>query len=232
MTGKVKTFAVALLAIAAIASVTASAASAAEIHIKDMGKATGDATQLQGVEFKIPEGGLACPQAKGNIYTAYKLNAKGEQEDVETTGTTFRARIEEKETPLEPETIHCKFAGVSGTVVHMNGCDFDLHLNTLQGTLTCPKEKQITVTVIIFGVLKCTIHIPEQSAIGPINIQNNETKQDIQLTGEGTGVKYSTTKGSGLGACTETQAGTDAIIRGTGTVQGTANGVASDIWYE
>lgn len=56
-------------------------------------------------------------------------------------------------TPLEPETLHCKFAELSGTVVHMNGCDSDLHPNTLQETLTCSSVKQITVVVIAAGVL-------------------------------------------------------------------------------
>ena len=228
MTGKVKALALTLLAVAAIGAETASAA---ELHIKDMGKATGDATQLEGVELALPEGSLKCPQASGKVYTAYKLNAKGEQEDVETTGTTFRAKAEEKETPLEPETFHCKL-GQFQALVHLNGCDLDLHLSTLQGTLTCPKEKQITATVIVLGTLKCTIHIPEQSGLGTVEIKNNETKQDIRLTAEVKGIKYTTTSGEGLGKCAETQAGTDGIIRGTGTVQGTANGVASDIWYE
>jgi hypothetical protein len=233
MTRKVKALALAFLAIAAIGGVTASAASAqGQIHIKDMGKLTGHATQSEPLIFHIPEGKLECPQTTFNIHTAYKLNAKGEQEDVETTATTFTVKAEEEKTPTEPETLHCKFAGIGGTIVHMNGCDFDIHINTLQATVTCPKEKQITITVIVAGVLKCTIHIHEQIDLNKLDTPvNNETTQDIKLTFTVEKITYQTTPGQGLGACKETNDGTDGQFTGTITVQGKAGGVASAIWH-
>lgn len=56
VTGKLKALALALLTVPAIGGATASAVLAAEIHIKDMGKATGDATQGEGVEFATRAG--------------------------------------------------------------------------------------------------------------------------------------------------------------------------------
>ena len=234
MTGKLKTLVLAVLAVAAIAGVTASAASAAELHIKDMGKVTGDGTQLEGAptEFKVPEGGLQCPQAKFNVHTAFKLNGEGKQEDVETTASRLTVKVEEKETPLEPETLHCKFGGTSGAIVHMNGCDLDLRVDELTARVTCPAEKQITVTAIVLGVLKCTIHISEQGDLGGLKVTDNEIHQDVKVTFEVKGIKYTSTTGQGLGACKETQAGTDGELKGTVTVQGTAGSEASDIWYE
>jgi hypothetical protein len=235
MAGKLKALALAVLASAAIGGASASAASAGELHIKDMGKLTADGTQIKEAptEFTYPEGLLRCPQAKYNFYTVYKLNAKGEQEDVETTASTLRLKLEEKETPLEPETLHCTFAGINGTTIQMNGCDYAFHFNTLQTTVTCPLGKQIIITVVLGGVTKCTIHIPTQGELGTVEVKNTETKQDIDLIFKLNGIHYTTTPGGiGLGKCTETLAGTNATFAGSVTVQATAGGVASNIWYE
>jgi hypothetical protein len=231
MTGKAKTLVLAFLAIAAIGGVTASAASAGEIHIKDMGKITGDGTQIENTVFTTGEGELKCPQAKFNIHTVYKLNAEKKQEDVETTASTFTVTLEENTTPLEPETLHCTHS-LGQAIVHMNGCDFDSRIDNLTTQVTCPTEKQITIIVKSFGVLKCTFHIPEQGELGALKAADNETHQDIKLTFEVKGIKYTSTPGEGLGKCTETQAGTDGQFTGKVTVQGTAAGVASNIWHE
>jgi hypothetical protein len=227
MTRKVKALVLALLALAAIGAVTASAASAGEIHIKDMGKATGDGTQIQNTVFRTGEGELKCPQTAFDIHTW----ANDKWEDVETTATTFTAKVFELTTPVEPETLHCTHS-LGQALVHMNGCDVDVHVPQLQAAVKCPREKQITITVSSFGVLKCTFHIPEQGVLETLDIANNETKQDIVLTPTVKGIKYTSTPGEGLGKCTETQAGTDGQFQGKVTVQGTAAGVASNIFYE
>jgi hypothetical protein len=233
MTRKVKALALAFLAIAAIGGVTASAASAqAQLHIKDMGKLHGHGTQTAPTIFGIPEGELECAKAQFTVHTAYKINPEqGKQEDVETTATTFTVKAEEPGA-ADPETLNCKFAGLTGTIVHMNGCDFDLHVNTLKATVTCPVGKQITITVIVVGVLKCTIHIHEQVDLETFDVKNTEPKKHIILTPTIKGITYSTTPGSGLGACKETVDGTDGQFKGTVTVQGTAEGKESEIWYE
>ena len=234
MTGKVKALGLAFLAIAAIGGVTASAASAqAQIHVKDMGKIHAHGTQIGTTAFGFPEGSLACSQAKFTFHTAYKINPEqGKQEDVETTATTFTVKTEEGTTPLEPETIHCTFGGLGGTLIHMNGCDFDLHINTLKTKITCPANQQITYTVIVGGVLKCTIHIPEQGDLETFKVTNNATKQDVNLTFEISKITYTMTPGQGLGACTKTEDGKDGKFTGEVTVECTASGIKSDCFYE
>jgi hypothetical protein len=240
MISKAKTLALALLAISALGAVIASGASAAQFHIKGMGKVTAEGTQqlTQKTTFKIPEGELVCKDAIFNVHTLFKLEGTPEKEvDVETTGSTVTIKAEEpKHVASERETLTCKFANLEGTIVHMNGCDFRLHSGPpTVATVICPPEKQITITAIVVGVLKCTIHIGTQGDLQGITIQNTkepaiddmDVKFDITKQ-----IKYTTTPGEGLGKCTETQAGTDGDFFGEATVQGLANGVASDIWYE
>jgi hypothetical protein len=245
MLRKAKKLAGALLAICAVGAGIASGASAQQFHIKDMGNATGDGAQLeQKTAFQIPEGQLICKDALFNVHTLFKLGIEivegkiiEKELDVETTGTTVTIKAEEpKHEPAERETLTCTFAGLSGTIVHMNGCDFRLHAGTFIGaTVICPPEKQITVTAIVVGVLKCTIHIGTQDDLKGITIQNTKepTPDDIDVSfGILSQIKYTSTPGEGLGKCTETQVGTDGSFQGKVTVQGTAGGVASDVWYE
>ena len=236
MIRKAKTLAVALLAISALGALIASGASAAQFHIKDMGKATADGTQLaEKTAFQIPEGGLVCKDYIFNIHTLYE-EVGGAEVDKETTAPTATVKVEEpKHTPID-DTLTCTFAGLAGSIVHINGCDFRLHAGPpIQATVICPPEKQITITAIVAGVTKCTIHIGTQGDLEGQTWSNRKepTPDDIDVKFDITKqIKYTTTPGEGLGKCTETQAGTDGNFTGTVTVQGTAGGVASDIWYE
>lgn len=238
MIRKVKTLALALLAISALGAVIASAASA-EFHVKDMGAVTGEATQLEKkTEFTIPEGALVCKTAIFNLHTFYNVEG-GVEVDKETTATTVTVKVEEPGAP-DPQTLTCTFAGLSGSIVHMNGCDFRFHATAMgvQATVICPTvggvQQQITITAIVAGVLKCTIHIPEQGELQGLTLQNTKTvnPNDIDLASEVKGIQYTSTQGQGLGACAATQAGTDGQFKGTVTVKGKAGGSATDIWYE
>lgn len=224
MISKAKVLLLALVAVCAFGAVSASGASAAEFHIAGMGTATGDGTQIKEAptEFVIPEGALKCAAA------TFKVTALTNSSNVtqETTGSTATVSVKEGET----ETLACTFAGLSGSIVHMNGCDFRIHAGPpVQATVLCPEGQQITVTAIVLGTSKCTINIPTQGELGGLSITNNAS--DIDLTAAITGLKYQTTTGSGLGACTATSAGTDGKFNGKVTVQGTAGGAASNIQY-
>ena len=237
MIRKAKTLAVALQAISAIGVVIASAASAAEFHINDMGKVTGEGTQFEPkTEFKIPEGALVCKDAIFNIHTLYE-EVEGKEVDKETTGTTVTIKAEEsKHEGAERETLTCTFQGLPRTVVHINKCDFRLHAGPpIRATVICPPEQQITITAIVLGQVKCTVHISEQSDLQGIIMKNSKepTPDDSDVSFDITKqIKYTTTPGDGFGKCTETQVKTDGEFLGKVTVQGTAGGVASDIWYE
>ena len=229
MFSKVKALTVALLAACAIGAIAASGASAAEFHIAGMGAATGDVTQIGGeTEFKIPEGALKCKDVTGDFQL---LTAGGAA--VETTGPTATITLTEpKHTPVD-ETLTCTFAGISGSKADMNGCDYVIHAGPpVQTDIVCPAGQQITVTAIVAGVTKCTIHIGPQTGKQSITI-NNAGGQDIVLKNGLKNVIYSTQTGSGLGACTATTTaqGTNAEFLGEITVQGTAGGVASKLQY-
>ena len=228
MFSKVKALTLALVAVCAIGVVGASGASAAEFHIAGMGAATGDGTQATEAEFKIPEGALKCKNATADIQL---LNSSGVA--VETTGSTATATLTEpKHTPVD-ENLTCTFAGISGSIVDMNGCDFVFHAGPPgQSDVVCPGTNQITVTAIVAGVPKCTIHIGPQTGKQTVIFQNN-TIQQIIVHNTVTNVIYSTQTGTGLGACTATTTaqGTAGEFTGDIAVSGTAGGAASNLQY-
>ena len=240
MIRKARALALAFLAISALGAVIASAASAQtqQFHVKDMGKVTADGTQVAGnpTTFQIPEGSLVCKDVTFNVHTFYEEVA-GSEVDKETTAKTVTIKAEEpKHTGAERETLTCTFAGLGGSIVHMNGCDFRLHAGaSIQATVICPQGQQITITAIVAGVLKCTIHIPTQADLQGITAQNTKepTPDDIDLNFDITKqIKYTSTPGEGLGKCTETQAGTDGSFTGEVTVDCLAGGAPTDCWYE
>lgn len=226
MISKAKALTFALLAVCAFGALSASAASAAEFHVGGMGIAHGDGTQIAGSPAQIvfPEGALACPNA---IFTGETLS-NSSNVDQETTGQTATVTVTEGSS----ETLNCTFAGLSGTIVHMNGCDFRIHTGPpVQATVLCPPSQQITITAIVLGTLKCTIHIPAQGELSGITIVNNGGHSDIEVTAAVPSITYQSTTGSGLGACTNTTAGTDGKFSGKVTVQGTVSGAATPIQY-
>ena len=230
MFSKVKALTLALVAVCAIGVVGASGASAAEFHIAGEGAATGDGTQIGAeTEFKIPEGALKCKDATADIQLLTSGGAP-----VEKTGPTATVKLTEpKHTPVD-ETLTCTFAGISGSIVHMNGCDFLFHAGPpVQSDVVCPggAGQQITVTAIVAGVTKCTIHIGAQTGKQTIGITNGA--EDIVVKNTVKNVVYSTQAGTGLGACTATTTaqGTAGEFSGEITVQGTAGGKASKLQY-
>ena len=230
MASKVKALTLALVAVCAVGALAASSASAEEFHIAGMGAATGDGTQINGeTEFKIPEGALKCKDA---IAEGQLQNSSGTP--VETAGPTWTVKLREpKHTPID-ETLTCTFAGLSGSIVHTNGCGVWIHLQRFiqkQASIECQGTNQITITAIVAGVTKCTSHIGAQTGKQTIGITNNAGGQDIVFKNAINNIIYSTQSGTGLGACTATTTaqGTAGELNGEITVQGTAGGVASNL---
>jgi hypothetical protein len=224
---KLKALTLALVAVCAIGAIGASGASATVFHVAGMGAATGDGTQTgAATEFKIPEGALKCPNA---IATIQLQNSSRVPQ--ETTGETATITLEEPEHKPLDETLTCTFAGLAGSIVHMNGCAFVLHSTPLpiQVQVECPAGQQITVTAIVTGVTKCTIHIPAQTGKQGFTITNGA--EDIVVKNASKNINYTTQAGTGLGACQATSAGTGAEFNGEVTVQGTAGGAASKLQF-
>lgn len=110
----------------------------------------------------------------------------------------------------------CTAFGFPGTV-DVNECKYVFHINTVgtEGSVDfeCPAGKEITMTATSAGTAKCTVHIPTQTKIpGTVKYSNTLSGGTIDLNL--TGLKYTHTGGTGVGAC--------AAGSGTGTLKARA----------
>lgn len=131
---------------------------------------------------------------------------------------------------LTPSYSECTALGLPATV-HMNGCVYILSINSGSSTqgamrIECPFSSEITVTAIAAGTTKCTMHIPSQylqsfpsNSVQYWNTGTGATRQiNAEIDSFG-GMKYSHTKGTGLGSCTtgsSTSGGFEANVSLTG----------------
>ncbi len=111
----------------------------------------------------------------------------------------------------------CTAFGFAATV-EMNGCTFLYHLEGGASTnatkdIVCPAGKEITVKAASGGITKCIIHVPPQTNLTGITVKNTGAGVTREITGEinTSAVKYTHTKGTGLGACTEGSASNGVI---------------------
>jgi len=110
--------------------------------------------------------------------------------------------------PVDPTLSGC--TGFFSTVVTMNGCYFLLHVQggtSTQGDLdvVCLGSGEITITASSAGVTKCIVHIPAQTDLGGTVTYTNVgsgTTREITVDINATGLDYTHTSGTGLGACT------------------------------
>ncbi|HEX5711818.1 MAG TPA: hypothetical protein VFX85_00725 [Solirubrobacterales bacterium] len=188
---RIKTFGVALIAMMAMGAVAASLASANEFT------ATEYPVTLTGFDeagfapvFTTTAGTVQCPTA------------------------TYHATVEKATTsvPVTPTYSGCTAFGFPA-VIDLNGCTYKFNIGageTTEGTadLVCPAGKEITVTAISAGIVKCTVHVAPQTGLGSLKYTNILTKEtDPPSTEEITidvtlqKIKYSHTQGTGLGSC-------------------------------
>jgi hypothetical protein len=197
MTRNLKIMGVALIAAFALGAVAASAASA-EIFVFT---STAETSALKGQQtgtskITVDAGALSCEVGK---FT-------GEQ----WTEAAF-------EVTLSPSYEKCTLAGVSGTEVAVNGCHYVVTVVGIEGSkdeseaaVECEEGKSITVTAKVAGITKCTVHIGPQEGLKSVTVANSGSPSKVNATLAITGLKYSQTAGTGLGACA--------------TAEGTANG--------
>jgi energy-converting hydrogenase Eha subunit B len=216
----IKILGLAFVAMLAVSAVAATAASAGELTAESYpATLTGakDPGAAPDVLFTTA-GNISCSNPK---YTATIIAG--------TTTVTV--------TPYYGETVEkqCTAIGLPATV-HMNGCDYLLHLGTGASTvatvdLICPEGKEVTITANPAehaGLTeKCTIHIKEQKGLESVNVTSlgagstRELTLDINISG----IHYTHTAGTGLGKCTG-GTGTDGKITATATVTGDTAGGA------
>jgi hypothetical protein len=234
MTRNFKSLGVALAAVLAMGALVAAVASATNVtgHFT---KATANPTVITGEQPAASphvftagiHGEVTCPRAH---FVGEQIPAKAE---TFTALPTYEGKTDES-----GQKTTCKFKGLEGTTVTTNGCDY--LFNGTKGTaeLKCPGEiKSITVDARVAGVLKCVIHIPEQTLTGITYTNNNVhpgNTSTVTVTANVTGITYTTTKpeGGGAGTCTETNIpdGKDGTYKGSVTVHGTVGAVAEGIW--
>ena len=156
-----------------------------------------------------------------------------------TTTTTFK---------LAPTYGGCTLKPLPGTAtIHMNGCEYEFHTDgyTTNGafdtetTINCPTTTSpshvthdITITVVLGGITKCTIHIEEQN-LGTGLVLTNEgadPNKDFKVHISFSHIKYTQTQGTGEGKCETTTTTFNSTWTGSATFQGkTTGGAATSI---
>jgi hypothetical protein len=114
-----------------------------------------------------------------------------------------------------------------GATWAMNECEYVLHAGGGTVDIACPAGHEITITATSFGTTKCIVHVPPQTGLGAITYDNEGTgsTRDFKVTFNVTGIRYTHTAGTGIGACTPGGSGTTGTLQGTVTTTGsTLNG--------
>lgn len=188
MTRKLKFLVLALVATMAMSAMTATAA----LALKQF-KAESPPVKLTGkeeaTEEETVEGGVV--KCTGSTYTG----VQGSANSAELTLTRSYGT--------------CTFNGMT-EIVNPNGCQQVYKITGEAGgiatgtmDISCSGSNEITHTLKVGEVVKCTVHIPPQNGLGPVKFTNigagatRELTIDIEITN----LKYSQTAGTGLGAC-------------------------------
>lgn len=186
-----KVLGLALVAVLAMSSVVASMASA-DSFTGETGTVVLTGSQEGNDIFTLTGGSITCKEAK-------------------LVGTSTAISSTVTITPTYPEKTvggeqNCTALGLPG-VIHANGCTYLLHIGAgTEGTLdiNCPAGKELTVTAGAPPTIRCTIHIGSQAGLTKVTFSNTGsgvTRELLVETAVST-LKYSHTKGTGLGACT------------------------------
>jgi hypothetical protein len=143
----------------------------------------------------------------------------------ETPSYTGTVKESATSVSVTPSYTGCTAFGFPATI-DVNGCQYKFNVNGGTSTegdvdLVCGASS-ITVTAISAGTIKCTVHAATQSDItGTVKYKNigSGTTQEVTLEAALTGIDYSHTKGTGLGACTAGSA-TNGTLTAKGIVTG------------
>lgn len=147
-----------------------------------------------------------------------------------TTGTvncktaSYAATISAAATSVSatPTYSNCTAFGFPATI-DVNGCKYVFNIGagtTGDADLSCEAGKTITVTAVSAGTIKCTVHVASQSDIaGTITYSNTGagTTREVGIVVSLSGIDYSHTKGTGLGACPAGSA-TNGTLEASGDV--------------
>jgi hypothetical protein len=211
MMRNLKVLGLALVAVFAMSAVAASMASADDLT-SEVSPVTLTGAQEENDVLTTTAGNISCKEIK------YK-------------GTAVTPTTTVSVTPEYPEksggVTNCTALGFP-MLVDVNGCSYLFHIGAgvTTGTLdiVCPAGKEITVTVNYLSTVKCIIHVPAQTGLGPVTYTNvgSGATREITVSAKITNLKYSHTRPAGepgLGACT-TGSGTTGSYNGKVIVTG------------
>jgi hypothetical protein len=229
-----KTLGLALVAVLALSAVAASAASAQQGKLTSDGPVTLTGTENAGTTNALTAFGLTvkCP---GSTYTGHKVLTH-----TETTGEpTAEPPIPPKTHELLPNgsttatiTPHYKQVAAGGdancratpgdfpVTIHMNGCDYVIHLGVTTGVpvtntygvtydIVCPPGKEITLTAWTTdhehttsgdpNTVKpfCVIHVPSQTNLAGGHVTDT-TNGTLDLNGMVEGISLTRTNNTGV----------------------------------
>ena len=210
MSINLKALGLAIFAAFAMSAVAASAASAfTEGTAESYPTTLTEAAETGTVDvFTTTAGKVKCPNAT-------------------STGTMSASSSSVELTPNfnGPSDTCTSLAGIVPTIVDLNGCHKRITWFARTLHITCSFSFEITVTAnqntAHTLTEKCTIHIPPQT-VGGLTFSNvgSGTTREIKVVTSATGITYTETAGSGLGACSTSTLQHDGTYTGTDLLTG------------
>ncbi len=213
-----KAFGLALVAVFAMGAIAATAASANQFHSTATNTTiTRTANANQNFQY----------EAKGQTVVCTTVGGSGTATAQTTTEITFT-----------PTYSGCNVPGIafSSAQVSMANCDylFTIEASANQGPVhvKCPETKnakgegigqdQITITVKVFGVSVCTLHIGEQTPGGVADYSNPDASQ-VTVTPTQTGISGTRQGNAECGEPTSTTGNYNGAVQVKGEETGTQN---------
>lgn len=214
MMRNLKVLGLALVAMLAMSAVASSMASA-DTFTGESSPVALTGSQEGNDVFTITAGNTTCKEV---IYTG-----------TSASGVTTVTAIPQYPEKTASGAQNCTSLGLPA-LVHSNGCSYLFHIGAgTEGTLDikCPEGKEVTVTAGYNVTTKCTIHVPAQTGLSKLTYSNVGTAtgptREVLVEAAITNLKYSHTKGTGLGACTA-GSGTTGSYAGQARVTGEIDG--------
>jgi hypothetical protein len=195
-----------LVAVFAMGAIAASAASAAQFHSTATNTTiTRSANATQAFQYETAGQTVECSTVGGS----------GEATSQTTAELTFK-----------PTYSGCVVSGIafSSAQVSMNNCDylFTITAGDTQGHvhIGCTESSQITITVKVFGVSVCTLHIGKQSPGGTLQYANSGSTK-INVNPGVTGISGTRQGSSECGEATSTTGSYTGQVQVKGEETGT-----------
>jgi hypothetical protein len=137
---------------------------------------------------------------------------------------------------LAPAYSGCKAGGLANAEVATKGCTFDVHslVETgadafiAQANIGCPPEGEILVTVSVFGISSCLIHVYPQTSLKTVKVTNLTEASPASVTIKSEIETMKAVVANGKASCSVTP-GSYSNAKFTGTTTVTATGTTGEV---